>query len=61
MHDDERSPAEEMVHELGIGPALDDRIDDSPLLRQARKNVDDTVRQSHEKHDRDHPPSHPSR
>ena len=40
MHDD-RSPAEEMVHELGLGPGLE--VDDNPLLEQARRNVADTA------------------
>ena len=53
MHHDDESPAEEMVHELGLNPALDERIEDDPLLRQARRNVDETVRHAHE---HDHKP-----
>ncbi|HEY4442471.1 MAG TPA: hypothetical protein VGN14_18600 [Candidatus Elarobacter sp.] len=46
MHDD-RSPAEEMVHELGIAPGLE--VDDNPLLEQARRNVADTADRSRER------------
>jgi hypothetical protein len=42
---DDRSPAEEMVHELGIAPGLE--VDDNPLLEQARRNVADTAEQAH--------------
>jgi hypothetical protein len=48
MHQDDETPAERMIRELGIGPALGERIDEGPLLRQARKNVDETVRHAHD-------------
>jgi hypothetical protein len=50
-NDDDESPAEEMVREYGLDGALADRIGDDPLLRQARKNVADTVRRSRELRD----------
>ncbi len=59
MLDDDETPAEQMVRELGIAPALGERIDDGPLLRQARKNVDDTVRHAHEVHHVDEDPPSP--
>ena len=51
MHHDDETPAERMIRELGIAPALGERIDDNPLLRQARKNVDETVRHGHDVHE----------
>jgi hypothetical protein len=51
MEDDDRSPAEQMVHDLGLDPALDERIGDDPLLRQARRNVADTARRARELRD----------
>jgi hypothetical protein len=61
MEDDDRSPAEQMVHDLGLDPALDERIGDDPLLRQARRNVADTARRARELRDvpdddKTHPP-----
>ncbi|MGD0052269.1 MAG: hypothetical protein ABSD03_10705 [Vulcanimicrobiaceae bacterium] len=49
--DDDLSPAEQMVHDLGLDPALDERIGDDPLLRQARRNVADTARRARELRD----------
>ena len=58
MHHDDETPAERMIRELGIAPALGERIDESPLLRQARKNVDETVRHAHDVQEaEDDPPS----
>ena len=51
--DEDLSPAEQMVHELALDPALE--IDDNPLLDQARRNVADTVERAHERA-REHPP-----
>jgi|HubBroStandDraft_1064217.scaffolds.fasta_scaffold05027_7 hypothetical protein len=51
MEDDDPSPAEQMVHDLGLDPALDERIEDDPLLRQARRNVADTARRARELRD----------
>jgi hypothetical protein len=48
MHHDDETPVEQMVRELGIAPTLSERIEDNPLLRQARKNVDETVRHAHD-------------
>ena len=48
MHHDDETPAERMIRELGIAPALGERSDEGPLLRQARRNVDETVRHAHD-------------
>ena len=47
---DDESPAEEIVRELGLDPALGGSIDDDPLLRQARENVADTAERAHQHH-----------
>ena len=46
--DDDESPAEEMMRELHLDPALAERISDDPLLRQARENVAETAERAKE-------------
>ncbi|HTW85280.1 MAG TPA: hypothetical protein VMD91_14515 [Candidatus Sulfotelmatobacter sp.] len=55
MYSDD-DPSKEMIHDLGLDPALDEDIGDDPLLRQARRNVEGTVRHAHEQHEQDEKP-----
>jgi hypothetical protein len=59
MHHDDETPAERMIRELGIAPSLGERIDEGPLLRQARKNVDETVRHAHDVQETEEDPPSP--
>lgn len=46
--DETPTPAERMVHDLYLAPALLGRAEDSPLVAQARENVAETARHAHE-------------